>query len=132
MREDLAQGIRPLHDWVVIEPRDAFRSQSDLLALPQAYDDDAHTSDGDLIREGNKLCCGIVRAVGPGWVNEECVRLEHDVEVGQRVMYDRASAERIDGTKPTLVRLRAYGVYLVLEDDNIEPVVGGLVTKKGP
>jgi co-chaperonin GroES (HSP10) len=124
-----AQGFVPLHDRIVIEPTDAFRSGG-VLELPQAYDDDVSGSNGDLIRERNKLCLGIVRAIGSGERDEDGEIVRPDVEVGERVMYDRASAVEIVGTDPKLVVVREAGIAFAVGDD-VEPVLGGLVTARG-
>lgn len=138
---DPAQGHRPVKEWVVIEPRDSFRSDGTIV-LPDAYDDDAHGSDRDMIRERNTLCLGIVRAVGPGYRTdspklhpayndgERPPYVDHDIRVDMVVMYDRASAIKLDGTTPMLVTVRAHGVLLEVEGD-VEPVLGGLVSKRG-
>ncbi len=137
MSKDVAQGIRPILDWCVVEPRDAFRGEG-VIALPDAYSDDTHRSDGDMIREGNKLCFGVVRAVGPGWKlnpsedddGTEPHRIEVDLAAGMQVLYDRGSAVAIAGTKPQLVSVPALGILIVVEGD-AEPVFGGLVSASG-
>lgn len=139
-----AQGYQPIKEWIVIEPRDAFASEGELV-LPQAYDDEAHGSNRDMIRERNRNCFGIVRAVGPGyrpdspklhkWADDEDYEqdddeqhaIDHDVRVGMQVMYDRASATKIEGTDPMLVIVRAHGILCVVEG-HARPVVGGLVS----
>jgi len=146
------ETISPILDYVVIEPRDAFADASGIV-LPEAYDDDAHGSDGDMIRKHNQLCLGIVRAVGPGskteaakpgirrmgpdgptehWEREpeppepKVSRELPDVEVGEQVVYHRASAIRIDGTDPLLVIVHEEAVFLAIEGD-VHQVVGGVV-----
>jgi co-chaperonin GroES (HSP10) len=121
---DPAQGFKPIAQWILIEPRDAFESGG-TIALPQSYDDDAHGSDGDFIRERNKLCLGIVRGVGCGRTEEGDRRIP-DVEVGELVMYDRASAKKIEGTSPLLVMCWEDGVFFAVE--GAKAVFGGLVT----
>lgn len=137
MHPDPAQGIRPILDWCVVEPRDGFRGEG-VIALPEAYEDDAHRSGGDMIRESNKLCFGVVRAVGPGWKLQpgddddgtEPHRVELDLAAEMQVMYDRSSATALEGTKPALVSVPALGILLVIEGD-AEPVFGGLVSASG-
>lgn len=134
---DKVQGWTALHDMVVIEPRDAFATAGEIV-LPEAYDDDAHGSDRDMIREYNKACLGIVRAVGPGMKNvrteedadddEITERRKPDIEVGAQVLYDRASATRLDGTDPMLVIVPEGGIFMEVVGD-VAPVVGGLVTR---
>jgi co-chaperonin GroES (HSP10) len=131
--KDPAQGHRPIKEWVVIEPTDAFASDG-LIDLPEAYDDDAHGSGGDMIREKNRLCLGIVRAVGPGAKIEDedgnRWRRQPDVEVGERVMYCRASATLLEGTDPMLVTVREEGIFLSIAGD-VRAVYGGIVSVEG-
>jgi hypothetical protein len=132
-----AQGIAPILDLCTVEPIDAFRGEESIV-LPEAYADDAHRTGGDMIRESNKLCFGIVRAVGPGWKlnpgedddGTEPHRVPVDLAVGMQVMYDRASASELPGTDPMLVSVPALGILLVVEGD-AEPVFGGLVSARG-
>lgn len=126
---------KPINEWVVIEPRDAFEhgdpSGEGGIILPQAYDDDAHGSHGDFIRERNSLCYGVVRAVGPGrqrWRGADFIGREiPDVEVGDRVMYCRASATLVEGSSPMLVIVREKGVMLKVESP-AKAVLGGLIS----
>ncbi len=145
---DGAQGLHPVRDYVLIEPKDAFEDASGLI-LPEAYSDDAHSSDGDYVRERNRLCLGVVQAVGPGrkdtdeiagvreekgqgWVRKPipsraCQASLLDVSVDDQVLYDRASAARIDGTDPMLVMVRERAILVAVEGD-ARQVVGGIVT----
>lgn len=123
---DAAQGHKPIKEWVVIEPTDAFRSDG-VIELPEAYDDDAHGSNQDMIRQKNTLCLGIVRAVGPGKKLKNGTRRPPEVEVGERVMYCRASATLLDGTDPVLVTVREDGVFFAVAGD-VRPVFGGIVS----
>ena len=126
--------LSPLHDMVVIEPRDAWLDAG-AVHLPPNYQDDAHSSDGDYIRERNKLCLGVVRAVGPGrWRYSKDVppwRKPPPVEPGEQVMYDRASALRVDNREhmPTLIMVHEEAVLLSVAGD-VRQVIGGLISEK--
>lgn len=146
--------LSPILDYVIIEPRDAFEHESGLV-LPEAYDDDAYSNDGDLIRARNQLCLGIVRAVGPGpkhrepkpgirrrdatgeptkqWEREPeperpSQRRPMDVSPGDQVLYHRASALKLDDSDPVLVVVHEPAIYLAVEG-SVRQVVGGIVSQ---
>ncbi len=123
---DGALTIRPLLDQVVIRPLDSFEDASGLV-LPQAYADDDHGDNNDMIRDRNQLCLGVVIAVGPGW-KYPGGRVPLDVQVGERVMYNRADAKRVTGSDPPLVWVRHHAIFLRV-DGSVRQVVGGLVSQ---
>ncbi len=123
----LAERVRPVLDQVLVRPMDNFADASGLI-LPEAYDDDAHGSDRDFIREGNQLCLGVVIAVGEGWKYPKTGRAPLDVEVGEKVMYNRADAKLVQGTAPALVLVRHHAIFLRVEG-SVRQVVGGLVSQ---
>lgn len=119
------ERLRPIHDFHLLRPMDAFEDASGLV-LPQGYNDDVHGSDGDHIRTRNQLCLGVVVAVGPGlWKDGR--RVQTDLEVGEKVMYNRADAKLVKGSDPMLVLVREPAIFLAVVGD-VRQVVGGLVT----
>ena len=126
--------LSAMRDMVIIEPRDEW-GDAGAVHLPPNYHDDSHGSDGDYIRARNKLCLGIVRAVGPGcWRQTKDGapwRMPPPVEPGEQVLYDRASAMRVDDREhmPTLILLPQDAVLLSVVG-NVRQVLGGLVSEK--
>ena len=128
-------GIVPRNNMVIVEPRDSFEHASGLV-LPQAYDDDAHGGDGDMIRQRNQLCLAVVRGVGPGeWRqgdNDDGTPgpLWQDtppVEVGEQVMYLRANAVPIKDSDPLLVMVPDAAIFMRVEGE-ARQVADGIVS----
>ena len=124
--------LSPLQDYVIIKPEDSWTDDTGVV-LPPNYNDDTHGNEGDQIRERNKLCLGIVQAVGPGeWRWDDGIspwRKPPPVEPGELVMYERAAAVRVDDREheASLVLLKEESVFLSVPPD-VRQVLGGLVT----
>ncbi len=130
MNEPIDEKIRPILDQALLRPMDAFEPDSDLI-LPQGYDDDAHGS-GDMIRERNQLCLAVVIAVGPGWKypgerGRPGGRRPLDVDVGDKVLYMRADAKKVEDTDQLLVLVRNHQIHIVVEQP-ARQVFGGIVS----
>lgn len=92
--------IKPLNDWVVLQPSDADEKSSGGIIIPE------------IAREEPQL--GIVEAVGPGTHETEKGKekgkekkfIPTEVKIGDRVLYEKymASDFEIDGKKITMVR----------------------------
>lgn len=121
--------INPILDQVLIRPMDSFRSDGG-LHLPEAYDDDSHGSNRDMIRDRNQLCLGVVIRAGPGW-KYNGKRVPLDVEEGDQVMYNRADAKLTDasGSDEGLVMIRHHAIFMKVEG-KVNQVVGGLVSQE--
>ncbi len=93
-------NLRPLHDFVLLQPLDATESHGGIY-IPEAHRDDTGNRN-DYIRESNQWCRGRVIAVGPGIyelveVEPGCLELateRHppDLQPEQIVYYKRAEA----------------------------------------
>jgi co-chaperonin GroES (HSP10) len=92
--------LRPLHDFVLLQPLDATESHGGIY-IPEAYRDDTGNRN-QYIRESNQWCRGRVIAVGPGRYEETEVepgvfelateRYAPDLQPEQIVYYKRAEA----------------------------------------
>jgi len=122
--------IRPINDHVLLLPRDNFRG-SKTIALPEAYDDDAHGSNNDFIRETNQLALATVLAVGKGWQFEVGRRLGNDVKPGDSVLYNRADGKELIQDGQQLVIIRNHAIFCVVPND-VEAEFGGIVSTHEP
>ena len=93
--------LRPLHDFVLLQPLDATESHGGIY-IPETCRDDTGNRN-DYIHESNQWCRGRVLAIGPGryelLIECESGRDEYaterhppDLEPGQTVYYKRAEA----------------------------------------
>ncbi len=127
----LEERLIPVLDQVLIRSLDVFKSET--LHLPEAYEDDCHGSNKDMIRDRNQLCLGIVIRAGPGWKYDGKGHTPLDVKTGDHVMYNRADAKIVEGTDAAtegctpLVMTRNHAIFAVVKGP-ARQIVGGLVT----
>lgn len=67
--------IKPLHDFVLIQPSEAEKTTASGIILPESVKDKPQT--------------GVVMAVGNGWHNDEGKVFPLTVKVGQLVLYTK-------------------------------------------
>lgn len=118
--------MRPNHNYIVMKPIKEKESAGGILVPSVALDPSEAQVSKAFIRPWNRVAAGRVISVGPGRHDEDEGRVvAPDVEVGQVVFYDRASATSIpwEGCEEA-VMVREEGIYFAVDGD-VRAVVGG-------
>ncbi len=93
--------IKPLNDYVIIEPQKEDKKSSSGIVIPETAED--------------KPVVGKVIAVGPGKLNEKGERIPMSVKVGDKVLFTKYAPNeiKVEGKE-----------YLTIREDEILAIIG--------
>ncbi len=93
--------IKPLNDYVIIEPQKEDKKSSSGIVIPETAED--------------KPVVGKVIAVGPGKLNEKGERIPMSVKVGDKVLFAKYAPNeiKVEGKE-----------YLTIREDEILAIIG--------
>ena len=89
--------LRPINDNVLISLVREEKTASGIF-LPQA---------------DNVPQIGIVEAVGPGYVNDNGIRIKPDVEVGQKILFNKYSGSELEDNGKRYLMIKDRDIWAV-------------------